>query len=247
MAQSTAMHPASGIGSTPTGDAETTSTMARSRFQPATPNRRTVTVWASLIGAMTLSAGLMGLLQQGPRAAGASGVSLTPLVAQGVASGASEIVLNPEAELDRERWRGITIHHSGFSYDDPERLDARHRAMNLRGLGYHFVIGNGKGMGDGELHIGRRWLEQLPGAHATGPEADWHNRHSIAICLVGDGDRGQFTERQLARLEQLVGALGGELSLASGDVRLHRDIAGVSSPGRFFPESRFRERIASAR
>lgn len=204
-------------------------------------NRRTVTVWAALIAAMTVGGGLMGLLQQSPRSASA-GVSLTPLVA-GAASGSVEVVLNPDAPLDGERWRGITIHHSGFSYDDPERLDARHRAMNLRGLGYHFVIGNGKGMEDGELHIGRRWLEQLPGAHATGPEAAWHNQHSIAICLVGDGDRGAFTDRQLARLEELTAALCDELGLDASDVRLHRDIAGVSSPGRYFPESRFLARL----
>ena len=194
---------------------------------------------------MTLSAGLLGVLQQSPRPAG-SGMSLTPLAA-GIGGESVEVVLNPESTLDIERWRGITVHHSGFGYDDPERLDGRHRAMNLRGLGYHFVIGNGKGMDDGELHIGRRWLEQLRGAHAAGPDAEWYNRHSIAICLVGDGDRDTFTDRQLARLEQLVAALNAELGLGASDLTLHRDIAGVSSPGRYFPETQFRERIAAVR
>ena len=63
------------------------------------------------------------------------------------------------------------IHQSGSAYGKPSTIEAEHVAQNLRGLGHHFVIGNGSGMDDGEVHVGYRWLDQLPGAHAAGTEA----------------------------------------------------------------------------
>jgi N-acetylmuramoyl-L-alanine amidase len=129
----------------------------------------------------------------------------------------------------------------------PESLDDQARAAGLKGLGYHFVIGNGNGMDDGRIHVGSRWLNQLPGAHAAGRDADWHNQHSIAICLVGDGNRGQFTETQMRRLVQLVDTLTRELNIPRDKVLLHSVIARTTDPGRLFPEAAFREELAARR
>lgn len=207
-------------------------------------SKRTAVVWSSLALSMTFATAFFLAVERGPAHALGEGRTIAPLAASSQVA-TTEVVLDPAEPLDLERWQGITVHHSGSSFDTPEKITGRHEAMNLRGLGYHFIIGNGRGMGDGEVHIGYRWRDQLPGAHAAGPEGDWHNQHSIAICLVGDGDRSSFTDAQLRRLHQLIAALSGELGLDAGDVNLHRDIAAVESPGRLFPEAAFRARLAS--
>lgn len=208
-------------------------------------SRRTATVWASLALCMTFATAFLLAVENGPATAEA-GIRVAPLLAT-PQTAASEVALDPTVPLDRARWRGITIHDSGSPFDSPESITERHEAMNLRGLGYHFVIGNGREMGDGEVYIGYRWLQQLPGAHAAGPEGDWHNQHSISICLVGDGDRGRFTDAQIRRLTELVAALQTELSIPDSQITLHRDIAAVDSPGRLFPEAEFRARLAALR
>lgn len=202
-------------------------------------------VWCALAGAMTLATGVLSLTS-GAQAPRGDGLRLTPLVAT-PGGGSVEAVFSTRNELDRERWSSVTIHHSGSPFGDPATLDDQAREMRLRGLGYHFVIGNGRGMDDGEVHVAYRWLDQLPGAHVAGTASAEYNRRSIGVCLVGDGDRGTFTDTQIERLAELVAALCDELGFDSDAVYLHRDLAGTSSPGRLFPEAAFRERLASLR
>ncbi len=213
-----------------------------SRAQSEPPGRNRV-VWGALAASMTLVGGTLWALQGAP-VPRLDGLSLPPLVA---AAGPSSIegALKTRAPLDRSRWSSIVVHHSGSVYSDPATLEAQHRAMNLQGLGYHFIIGNGSGMGDGEVHVGYRWLDQLPGAHVAGPRGDHFNRTSIGICLVGDGRRRTFTREQMDRLVELVQELSDRLSIAPGQVYLHSDLAGTEDPGRFFPSAAFREQVGS--
>ncbi len=155
-----------------------------------------------------------------------------------------ESVFRTNAPLERDRWLSIVIHHSGSPAGSPASLDEQHRSRGLAALGYHFVIGNGVGMSDGEIHVGRRWLDQLPGAHVAGPQGDYYNRTSIGICLIGNGDRRRFTNAQIQALAQLTSALARELDIPADRVLLHSDLASTRSPGAFFPEARFRELIA---
>jgi len=150
-----------------------------------------------------------------------------------------------EAPLDAGRWSGIVIHHSGAPAGDADAIHRQHQGYGYHGLGYHFVVGNGNGLGDGVIHVGYRWNQQLPGVHTAGPAADQHNQHSIGICLVGNGDRQPFTERQIRHLTVLVRGLQQELGLPGEAVHLHRDLAeGIaSSPGKLFPEARLREQL----
>lgn len=146
--------------------------------------------------------------------------------------------------IDRERWTGIVIHHSGKPAGDPESVTRRHLSMGLQGLGYHFLIGNGNGLGDGVVHVGYRWDDQLPGAHVAGPAGLTHNQHSIGICLIGNGDRREFTEAQMTQLITLIRRLQQKLRIPADQVSLHRDLAsGVSSPGRFFSAARLQEQM----
>ena len=146
--------------------------------------------------------------------------------------------------LDRQRWTGIVIHHSGEPAGDADSIAREHLNLGYQGLGYHFLIGNGNGLGDGVVHVGYRWNEQLPGAHVFGPKGAFHNQHSIAICLIGNGDRRQFTDRQMAQLVSLVQQLQTELHIPAKNVCLHRDLtAQTSSPGTFFAAARLQEQL----
>jgi N-acetylmuramoyl-L-alanine amidase len=200
-------------------------------------------VWGALAGSMTLVGGSLWALQGAP-APRLDGLSLPPLVA---AAGVSSIegAVRTRVPLDRSRWVSIVVHHSGSMHADPAGLEAQARAMNLQGLGYHFIIGNGSGMGDGEIHVGYRWLDQLPGAHVAGPRGDHYNRTSIGICLVGDGRRRPFTDEQLERLVGLVHELTGRLGIPRENVYLHSDLARTDNPGRFFPSAAFREQVGA--
>jgi N-acetyl-anhydromuramyl-L-alanine amidase AmpD len=109
------------------------------------------------------------------------------------------------------------------------------------------VIGNGHGIGDGEVHVGYRWLDQLPGAHVAGPQGDRLNRTSIGICLVGDGHRHEFTQEQMTRLLDLVASLRATLDIPASQVYLHSDVAQVADPGLMFPAAAFREQVAAMR
>lgn len=177
---------------------------------------------------------------------GAEGMTLTPLMAMRT-PGTLESVFQTVNPVERDRWLSVVIHDSGRPAGSPKSLETEARAMKLKGLGYHFVIGNGNGMGDGELHVGARWLRQEPGAHVVGPQAEWYNLNAIGICLVGDGERQDFTQAQMDQLRRLVNALGRELGIPADKVVLHRDIARTDSPGRHFPETAFRAEMTATR
>ncbi|MCH9057908.1 MAG: N-acetylmuramoyl-L-alanine amidase [Planctomycetes bacterium] len=209
-------------------------------------SRRTKVVWTALLATMTVVATMLGLAENG-RLPALSGLSLPPLVA---AAGPSSIesVHRTRAPTDRQRWRAIVIHHSGSPLGTPQSIAADHvNRLHLTGLGYHFVIGNGRGIQDGEIYVAYRWLDQLPGAHTAGKDADWYNRHSIGICLVGDGRRHPFTESQLRRLVQLVRSLAREYDIPADRILLHSDLVETSDPGPLFPAAAFRAQIASTR
>ncbi len=200
-------------------------------------------VWLSLLGSMTAVGGLL-LTLDGTRAPRLDGLALaSPVIASGPST--IDVVFDTRIDIEPGRWDGVVIHHSSSTVGNAAEIAAAHEARGLHGLGYHFVIGNGRGAGAGEIHVGYRWLDQLPGAHVAGENADAFNRRYIGICLVGDGDRREFSDAQLSRSAELVGALLGRLGLGVDDVLTHRDLAATSSPGRYFPEADFRQRLRS--
>lgn len=206
---------------------------------------RSKVVWLSLLVSMTGVGGV--LLALNPLPGGSRGPGGAPaLVATAQTVGIDAIFSTPE-RLDRARWTAIVIHHSGSSFGTPTSIDKEHRAQGSRSMGHHFVIGNGKGMEDGELHVGARWLLQQPGHHAAGPRGAELNLSSISICLVGDGDSQPFTPLQLLRLRQLVDGLRRELGVPADRVLLHSAVAPTSDPGRYFPQAWLREQLALGR
>lgn len=233
------------------------SSSSKAAGSPARGPRRAPVVWACFVAAMTIVGGALALAEGISPWSGRSQGALTPLMATrqverpGPAQAARGDELNVIYSVGRGvapgRWQAIVIHDSATLVGTPESLDQDARAAGLRSLGYHFVIGNGQGMVDGELYVAPRWIEQQMGAHCAGQNADWFNQQAIGICLVGDGDRERFSPAQVRRLGQLVRSLQERLGIPADRVYLHRELSPMTSPGRLFPEATFRaELLATA-
>ena len=206
-------------------------------------SKRVRNVWLSLVAAMTAVGG--GLLLVDSKSSGAAGMSLMPAVSFTTGSAGLEPVFsNLEQALVANRWKAIVIHHSAKPAGSGADMDQDFRQAGMSSLGHHFVIGNGRGgMEAGEVFVGYRWTAQQAGAHAKGAKADWYNQNSISICLIGDGDRKEFGDKQMQSTAELVTALCKRLNISTNNVILHRDIAKVTDPGRAFPEAWLREQI----
>lgn len=210
-------------------------------------SRRSKVVFAALLASMTLVGG--GLVALDPHAApAAQGLTIPTLVATGSPDTIEVIFDTPKTRsIAAGRWKAIVIHDSGTMFATPATLEEDARRLGLKGLGYQFVIGNGSGLDDGELHVGQRWINQTAGAHTIGKDADWYNLNAIGICLVGDGERRPFTPAQLRRLTQLVDSLCRELNIPADHVYLQSQLAAAPSPGKYFPEAAFRAQIDGVR
>lgn len=140
-------------------------------------------------------------------------------------------------QLDRyfvRDWKYIVIHHSASESGNATEFDKYHREKRgwENGLGYHFVIGNGHGSGDGQIEIGNRWINQIDGAHAGVQE---YNHFGIGICLVGNFNDTNPTTNQMASLTTLVEYLQERCRVSSQNIIMHRHFRETECPGRKFP------------
>jgi LysM repeat protein len=142
------------------------------------------------------------------------------------------------------RWKYIVIHHSGVQTGSVKGMDRYHREVRHmeNGLAYHFVIGNGNGMRDGQVSVGRRWVKQQDGGHLASEE---QNRHALGICLVGNFDRQQPTAKQMQALRALVKALMARCDLSAAAVKTHQEInvIGTRCPGSKFSSKSFKDSL----
>jgi LysM repeat protein len=144
------------------------------------------------------------------------------------------------------RWQYIVIHHSGVDTGTVKAMDQYHREVRHmeNGLAYDFVIGNGSGMGDGEIAVGRRWTQQLDGGHLA---SEAQNKVAIGICLVGNFDEHRPTSREMDSLRALVEALMVRCKLTPRAVKTHHQINIVPThcPGAKFPTQSFLDSLQS--
>ena len=130
------------------------------------------------------------------------------------------------APVQRSRWKFIIVHNSGTRQGNAKAFDYYHRKVRRmqNGMAYHFVVGNGRSSGDGEIEIGNRWTRQINGGHV---HSDYLNNISLGICLVGDFNRDQPTRAQLEATEELIKYLRERCGKADGraiPVRPHREM-----------------------
>lgn len=134
------------------------------------------------------------------------------------------------------RWQRIVIHHSATDVATVKALDRYHREVRRmeNGLAYHFVIGNGKGMGDGEIAVGSRWTRQLPGGHLA---SEKQNQSSLGICLIGNFEKDRPSPAQMRQLTLLVKSLMKRCQLKPSAVQTHcqAHVGHTRCPGRNFP------------
>jgi FOG: LysM repeat len=142
------------------------------------------------------------------------------------------------------RWRHIVIHHAAVRKATLKALDRYHREERHmeNGLAYHFLIGNGNGLGDGVVAVGDRWKKQLDGGHLASAA---QNKTAIGICLIGNFEESRPTEKQLEALEALTRALMSRCKLSVSAVKTHQQINVVSTrcPGKYFPTKSFLNRL----
>jgi N-acetylmuramoyl-L-alanine amidase len=114
------------------------------------------------------------------------------------------------------------------------------------GLAYHFVIGNGQGMKEGEIAVGNRWRRQLDGGHLASVT---QNKVSIGICLVGNFDKKRPTRRQMQSLKVLVLYLMDLCNLGVDSVKTHQQINIIHTrcPGKYFPAQSFLQELKESR
>jgi len=148
------------------------------------------------------------------------------------------------APVRRGRWKYIVVHHSATPVGSVKGMDEYHRKTRHmeNGLAYHFVIGNGRGMKDGEVAAGNRWTRQLQGGHLSSEQL---NEVSIGICLVGDFNKTSPTRDQLDSLEALLEALLKRCNLRPGNIETHKQIQPkhTECPGKRFSLSAVKRRL----
>ncbi len=141
-----------------------------------------------------------------------------------------------DVELDR-KWNYIVIHHSATASGSAKSFDKYHREeLGWLGVGYHFVIGNGRGTDDGVVEPTFRWQKQIHGAHAG---VDKYNQHGIGICLVGNLADDYPTKKQMKSLVALVNDLQKRCNIPTSRIMLHRHIKNTRCPGENFPYYQF--------
>lgn len=137
-------------------------------------------------------------------------------------------------------WKFVVLHHTASDEGNVESIHEAHLRRKdsagrpWMGIGYHFVIGNGNGMPDGEIESTFRWKQQLHGAHAGGTKPEF-NELGIGIALIGNFQKKPPTEQQLRSVKRLVRSLAQDYRIASSNIIGHKDIRTTECPGELFP------------
>jgi hypothetical protein len=146
-------------------------------------------------------------------------------------------------------WKYIVLHHTASSTGSVEAIHNSHLKNKdkggrpWQGIGYHFVIGNGRGMNDGEIEPTFRWRRQIAGAHAG---VDEYNQRGIGIVLIGNFDQGPPTDRQLDAVHRLVAELVRRHEITLSNIVGHGDVRATDCPGRHFPLGEVRTKVTAA-
>ncbi len=151
---------------------------------------------------------------------------------------AMDVVFNTDKPAKENRWQYIYVHHSKTRSGSASTLGA----ADGKGLGDHFLVGNGEGVDDGHIQISHRWLKQQPAMPPEG--AAEIDNNAISICIVGDFDASLPSSQQLKRLTQLVTALQDRLNIPRDRVLVATEL--VNSPagaGKYFPVTAFRQTL----
>ena len=147
-----------------------------------------------------------------------------------------------QPRVRNKKWSYIIVHHGGRHNGSAKIYDKYHRGKGWRGLGYHFVIGNGTGSKDGQVEVGFRWPGQERGAHVGGD----NNIGKIGICLVGNCDARKPSAAQMRSLYKLLKFLQTRFQVPASRVKGHYEVVRpgyTHCPGRKFSMNALRARL----
>ena len=146
-------------------------------------------------------------------------------------------------DIKTSKWRHIILHHTATNNGTAAGFDKVHRRRGMEnGLAYHFLIGNGRGMGDGELHICDRWKRQIQGGHMSSTKL---NEISIGVCLVGNFEKSKPSEKQMEQLEAVLSYLLEKTRVPLNRITTHT-LAHKNHtlcPGKYFPFERIKGKL----
>jgi N-acetyl-anhydromuramyl-L-alanine amidase AmpD len=132
---------------------------------------------------------------------------------------------------DYTGWKYIVIHHSATEAGSVNAFHKFHTQQGYGGVAYHFVIGNGNGMPDGEIQPTFRWEQQMAGTHVSVNSWD-HNVFGIGICLVGNLEKSPPTPAQHRALQNLIQRLQKTYHIRNDNVVGHRHVLYDDASGR---------------
>lgn len=167
--------------------------------------KRTFFVLASLVASMTVGAlVLMALDQQNPTAGAyslASYLRLDPIENAAF----RPITVQPAA------WNRVEVYYSRTASGNAHDLALVSSLRDTPRADFHFVIGNGKGVGDGQIQYTESWKTQQT---ANG---------IIRICVVADLYNSPATDYQIRRTTALVEALSRKFNIRTQYIRYPAD------------------------
>ncbi|MFI4912073.1 MAG: hypothetical protein ACIAQZ_10450 [Sedimentisphaeraceae bacterium JB056] len=175
--------------------------------------RRTIRVWMVLVVAMTLTTGLLGMLQT--EKGSSTQFSLSSYY---VNSAYSLDVLSISSSAVPFKWRGVSLEKSSTEAGDISTLTLAKDLSSSDLLNYHFVICNGFGTGgegtenDGLIQPTARWSNQYPCME----EGNWQMPGYVRICVIGDQ---KITAKQRKSIQSLIDGICHNCDISSDRVR----------------------------
>jgi len=163
----------------------------------------------------------------------------------GVPEKADRTIFPPDMVALRA-WRLVVIHHTGTAEGDLTAAMHVHAAVAPGAVpGCHFVIGNGRGMDDGEIAATPLWIAQREVRSSAGGEgaAGAVPPGAVHVVLVGDFGRDPPTADQMRSLIRLASALAGHCRIPLTRVFVHSDLEAVDCPGAAFPTAELLRRL----
>lgn len=213
--------------------------------------KRVATVLASLVGTLTLSAGVLLLLE--------GGGATTPLAAAFAAEPLAE-QMAPQTPLQKGSWEYIIVYESGdLAGSSASLVDGRvtggaelppHTVRPK--ANFHFVIDgahSGTPTADGQLEVGTSWLKQDLQDPYAAPNAGWpdpryHSKfytNAVSVCMISDLNRAPVSAAQHQKLIQVLHELQNRLDIPKSHIyfqwELGNNAVNASLPQKSYADS----------
>lgn len=191
---------------------------------------RSTIVFTSLVGCLGFTSLLLMILAPAPLSPDSSSTLLAS-----DRSSALDSIFDTRTPLRTGTWRFIYVHQSATATGNALTL------AGSQGLRDHFIIGNGRGAGDGEIQVSQLWNHQQSALPPTGTTAI--DPGAISIVLVGDFEHASPTALQMQRLNQLISTLQARFRISADSVTWLGPSAAPADVGRFFPADALRSQL----